>query len=310
MFARFLAVFSAVALVVGLASAASLPAASALSSTSIVTKTVWRVGEPMPVRINYASGESCMVWVVGPASTRPVTLRPKRYRIITNLTMPAGPPGRYQVQVRCGREGARSRPFVLVGPASPLEASCRVTEQGLSRSDRDEVTYGAVLVNDSPDLSAVEVEISVISKDASGNVIETDTVDAWDIPPGGRVLVGDLYVDMPEGTRTYEAQTRCTTSIDSVPTPTPATGRVVSQAPDPELAGTFTNTMAYTVDDNSEVAIIVRGADGAIEGGDTDYPDSFVLPGGVGTWGSYMWSYRGPRIASVEAMVLLEPARS
>lgn len=309
MFGRFLAVFSAVALAVGLASAASLPAASALSSASIVTKTVWRVGEPMPVRINYVSGESCMVWVVGPSSTRPVTLRPKRYRIIANLTMPAGPPGRYQVQVRCGREGARSRPFVLVGPASPLEAGCRITEQGLSRTDRDEASYGAVLVNDSPELAAVDVEISVISRDSAGNVIETDTVDVWDIPPGQRIIVGDSYVDLPEETRSYETVARCSTSIDPVAVPVVASARAVVEDGDVEVTGTFVNSAPYMVDDNCEVEIIVRGSGGAIEGGLTSYPDSFVPSGGTGTFGSYIWSYRGPSLSSAEALILLERPR-
>lgn len=303
---------SAAAVVVsGLIAGAGVPAAQALSSYNIVTKKIWRVGEPMPVRINSVYADSCMVWVVGPSATRVVTLRPKRYRINTILAMPSGPPGRYQVQVRCGREGARSEPFVLVGPSSPLQASCRILEQGISWSGRDRVTYGAVMVNDSPELAAVSVEISVVSIDASENVIQTATVDAWDIPPGGRILVGDSSVPMPYGTKRYETYTRCSTSMDPVLAPSAATGRAVSlEDGDLELAGAFVNTASYTVDDYSDVVFILRATDGKIRGGNIDSPDSFVGPGGTGTWRSFIFGFRGPWPISLESMVLLKRARS
>lgn len=291
-----------------LASGLAAPPVSALSAYDIQIPEVVKAQAQMPVKItNLYDAKSCTIAVRGATPTKAVVAKVHSGAVTVRLRLPAGPPGRYTIRATCGRDGtATSRPFTLVAKSSPLQASCDVIEYGFSmrgsESPQVKATFGAVVANSSPELTAQSVELALTFRDAGGNVVATDTVTVRDIAPGARVYVGDSYVETAPAT-SLSVLSSCKTSTTAVEAGVVGTGGVqLDSDGDPIMQGQFVNPMPFTLDKYSAVAVVLRNASGQLIGGTSTNLDAFVPAGGVGTWNAdiyYMGLTSPPTVASM-----------
>ncbi|MDQ3068080.1 MAG: hypothetical protein M3R12_13175 [Actinomycetota bacterium] len=94
--------------------------------------------------------------------------------------------------VSCGRAGASSRSFAVVGPPS-APAKVVIGKNGFSqrvRSTSRSVSYGIELANPSPENDALDVDVLVNFVDATNRVVDTDTVSVDAIAAGSRYYLG------------------------------------------------------------------------------------------------------------------------
>lgn len=283
------------------------PAVATVSSDSItVAADVVRAGALVPVTVtSLTSAAACRISIVGPVRSRTVVVKVRNYEAKTRFRVPAVAPGEYRVRAACGRDGtALSEPFRVVATGSPITASCDVTESGFSlNAAMTTATFGTVLANRSPDLTATNVELALTWRDASGNVVKTSSLYAQDIPPGRSVLAAAERLEAPAAASVSVAAL-CKTGESSALAPIDGTGTTRRDS-DNELmtTGQFTNTSGATISASSEIVLLLRNGSGAIVGGDTANLDSFVLPAGVGTWSAYSGYYYPGTAPTVQAML-------
>lgn len=281
--------------------------ASALSAYDIQLKgNVVHAGGMLPVKVTRLyQGTSCKLGLVGPKKTIPVVARVKNETATAKLRAPAGPVGIYRVRAACGKNGtALSDPVMVVAASSPMAATCDVTESGFTMdSNGIDVTWGAVVRNASPELSATSVELAFSFKDASGAVVATTSERPTDIAPGGTVLVGERIFTAP-GAVSLTVASRCETSLDPADPAVLGTGVIATDRwGDNAASGQFVNGTNYTWARSSDLQFVFRNGNGSVAGGGSEYLDAFVPPGQTATWSAWVPNDRVTPSFTVQSMV-------
>lgn len=286
-----------------------LPAAAVSTDSITVGADVVHLGAKVPVKVTgLYNASSCRMSVMGPARGKVVSVPVRNYEAKTRVQVPSGPSGLYSVKVSCGKDGtATSKPFRAVAAGNPTKASCEATESGFSMNpSKSSASFGVVLANRSPDLTAVNVDLALTWRDSAGNVVKTTSLDGDDIRPANSVYVATDGISAPNAASVSIA-VLCETGESSELTPITGTGGSRRDSDDELITfGQFANSSGKTISEYSSVVILLRDASGAIVGGDSDSLDAFVLPGGVGTWTSYSGYYFPGTAPSVHAMLFPE----
>lgn len=263
-----------------------------ISTYSIsVSPTIAKAGETVAIRVSGVFNvKSCQATLLQAGKTSRGRLAVRNYTASGQVRVPASFKGQTTARVACGKDGtATSDPFIVVSPNEPTSASCDIVEYGFGVSDTGYTNAGLRVTNASPTLSADDVEVALTYRDSSGRVVKTDTIYHYDgIPPATTViLAGSTNVSRPVS---LSVASRCDTSTEDAPPVLPSRASIVASDYSLDVVGEMRNTLNRTVERFSEVNYIVRDASGSIIGGGTAYLDSFVAPGGVGTWEDYVVS--------------------
>lgn len=305
----FVRVAAACAVAIGAVAGTQTPAI-AISEYSISTgdAKAFHAGSKVPVTVNYLwRASSCSVVFVGASRSAPQRLAVRGLKAHGNVRAPKTP-GIYRPRVACGKDGVGTgRPFMVVPAGNPVQASCDIVDHGATIAPDGGTTFGVIVRNASPDLTAASVEIAISYLDAGGNVVVTSTDYIPGIAPGQTVF-GNDHTSAP-GAVSTSVRSRCTTSLETVRAPLSATGTAEpSYFSGLRFVGQVTNTTAMTLSTMSKVNVIARGADGRIVAGDFGYLDAFAPPGATVTWDAGQTNlYRvNPPVATVEAQVLPE----
>jgi len=225
-----------------------------------------------------------------------------------------GTSGIYRVKASCGTDGtASSAPFVVVGRTSPLAATCEVLESGFSVDSKHwYVSFGAVVRNSSPELSATDVEVAFTFKDAAGNVILNYGLRPGDVPPGSTIVAGRTSI-VANGATSLTVTPRCTTATEKVIPVAPGDGSVYVHPNisfEISISGQFANPASFPVSSQAPIGFILRDPFGHIIAGGSGYLDGFIPPGGTGTWHweEFSWDPAYGTPASVQSTLRLEAA--
>ena len=275
------------------ASVPGAPAMNRISTYSIsITPRIIQAGKQVSIQVSgIYSARTCQVTLVQGRKTGKGTLRVSNYSAKGKVLVPRSFAGQTVARVACGKDGtATSAPFVVVGPNEPTSATCEVLEKGFSQT-RDNTAYlGLTVRNSAPTLSAESVEIAVTYRDSGGGVLKTDTIYLYDGIPAATTVVLSESTDVGMPAASVTLQSRCTTATTAVDPVLPSSARFVSSSYSMDVRGEVLNSLSRTISDLSSVHYLVRNASGAIIGGDSAFLDSFVTPGGTGTWDDYVWS--------------------
>ncbi len=268
------------------------PAAAHSASDIRLSELSVNQGSSFGVKITRLhSANKCVLQLVGPKTSTPRTVRVKNSVVKASLSTAGLPLGEYVVRARCGK-GVRtsSSKFSVIAKGAPTSATCDVVESGFSASANFSTSYGAVLTNSSPVLTAKNVKLSIAFKDASGATLSTVTDTATDISPGEKIVVGMAYSAGHLNAASMAISTLCDSTSD--PTPAKLSGQaqtIVDNSADSwryptNIGGQFTNTTGFIIGTSSQIDYISRNASGQITGGGRTAPYPAVPVGAVGTW--------------------------
>jgi hypothetical protein len=207
----------------------------------------------------------------------------------TTLSAAGLPLGDYVVRARCGKGVRASSPkFSVIAKGAPTSATCDVVESGFSASANYSTSYGAVLTNSSPVLTAKNVKLSITFKDASGATLSTVSDTATDISPGEKIVVGMAYSADHLDVASIAISTVCDSTRDTAPAKLSGQAQTITVADSwrypTNIGGQFTNTTGFIIGTNSRIDYISRNASGQITGGGRTAPYPAVPVGAVGTW--------------------------
>ena len=268
------------------------PAAAHSASDIRLSELSVNQGSSFGVKITRLhSANKCVLQLVGPKTSTPRTVRVKNSVVKASLSTAGLPLGEYVVRARCGKGvRASSSKFSVIAKGAPTSATCDVVESGFSASANFSTSYGAVLTNRSPVLTATNVKLSIAFKDASGATLSTVTDTATDISPGEKIVVGMAYSAGHLNAASMAISTLCDSTSD--PTPAKLSGQaqtIVDNSADSwryptNIGGQFTNTTGFIIGTSSQIDYISRNASGQITGGGRTAPYPAVPVGAVGTW--------------------------
>lgn len=247
-------------------------------------------GSGLGVRITrLQSAQRCVLRLVGPESSQPRTVSVRNSRVKTTLSAAGLPLGDYVVRARCGKGVRASSPkFSVIAKGAPTSATCDVVESGFSASANYSTSYGAVLTNSSPVLTAKNVKLSITFKDASGATLSTVSDTATDISPGEKIVVGMAYSADHLDVASIAISTVCDSTRDTAPAKLSGQAQTITVADSwrypTNIGGQFTNTTGFIIGTNSRIDYISRNASGQITGGGRTAPYPAVPVGAVGTW--------------------------
>ena len=281
-----------------------------ISAYSIqLTPRIVQAGSRLTVVIsNLFNTRQCTVVIAGVSGQRPVVLRVRNSEAKGFVAIPANQRGELRVRVSCGKDGsATSEPVTVVGPGEPTQATCSVVEKGFGYSSTGStLSVGLRVRNSAPSLDAGSVEIALTFRDASGTVVKTSTISNYSgIPAASTVVMSSNYIEATAAV-TLETAIRCSTATEPVDPVLPTTASIGRGSDDDEISGFVLNTLARTIGRSSEVNYLVRSPSGAIKGGDSEYLDSFILPGGTGTWSDWVGSQNFTAADGVEGSVFVD----
>jgi hypothetical protein len=247
-------------------------------------------GSSLGVRINrLQSAQRCVLRLVGLQSSKPKTVKVKNSSVKASLSTTGLPVGEYVVRARCGKGvRASSSKFSVIAQGAPTSATCEVVESGFSASANYSTSYGAVLTNSSPVLTAKNVKLSITFKDASGATLSTVSDTATDISPGEKIVVGMAYSADHLDVASIAISTVCDSTRDTAPAKLSGQAQTITVADSwrypTNIGGQFTNTTGFIIGTNSRIDYISRNASGQITGGGRTAPYPAVPVGAVGTW--------------------------
>lgn len=243
-------------------------------------------GSSIDVKITHLhSAIKCVLRLVGPEISKPRTVSVKNSVASASLSTAGLPLGEYVVRAHCGKgEKLNSAKFSVIAKGAPTSATCEVVESGFSLSANYSTSYGAVLTNMSPVLTAKNVRLSITFKDGSGTTLSTVTDKASDISPGEKIVVGMAYSAGHLDVASLTISTLCESTRDPAPVKLRGQAQTIvdnsaSSLRYPTNVGSqFTNTTSLTIGINSRVDYISRNASGEITGGGrtNTYPE-FLL---------------------------------
>jgi hypothetical protein len=247
-------------------------------------------GSSLGVRINrLQSAQRCVLRLVGLQSSKPKTVKVKNSSVKASLSTTGLPVGEYVVRARCGKGvRASSSKFSVIAQGAPTSATCEVVESGFSASANYSTSYGAVLTNSSPVLTANNVRLSITFKDASGTTLSTVSDNATNINPGEKIVVGMAYSARHLNVASMAISTLCDSTSDLAPAQLSGTTQTIGVANSwrfpTTISGQFTNTTGFIIGTSSRIDYISRNASGQITAGGRLTQSPAGPAGAVGTW--------------------------
>lgn len=118
------------------------------------------------------------------------TARVKRHRVSLRWTTAASPStSQAALTIACPESGSATVHLTIRGSLIP--ATVTVGKSGFSLStDLDQINYGAVLTNPSPNQDALNVQMTANFLSASGQIVATDVFTLSDVPAGSTFYYG------------------------------------------------------------------------------------------------------------------------
>lgn len=267
--------------------------AAALSASDIrLSALSVNQGSGLGVKITrLQSAQRCVLRLLGPESSQPRTVNVRNSRVKATLSTAGLPLGDYVVRARCGKGVRTSSPkFSVIAKGAPTAATCDVVESGFSASANYSTSYGTVLTNSSPVLTATNVKLSITFKDASGATLSTVSDTATDISPGEKIVVGMAYSAGHLDVASIAISTLCDSTRDTAPAKLSGQAQTITDNSadswryPTNIGGQFTNTTGFIIGTTSRIDYISRNASGQITGGGRTAPYPAVPVGAVGTW--------------------------
>ena len=202
------------------------------------------------------------------------------------LFAPAGPAHGH---VSCGRSGALSATFTVVG-GTTRASKLRVTAQGFSQrpdayDSGSTVSYGVVLDNPSDTRAARNVTVLVNFLDGAGRVLQSATTPVSEVAPGSVFNVGG-YASLPSQTPVARLEVVVQTDAFAARHDGAPTLENVHVAPsrfEPdwvgEVDGDVINDQPADTLTNVQLSIVLFDATGAVIGGGTGFVLATLPPG-------------------------------
>lgn len=236
---------------------------------------------------NVPSQSSCLASLRGPSSSDFTLLirRPTTGKIQWQYRIPDDAPiGNWSAHVQCGSSGSASKQFSVVSPVP--NAQVVVAANGFTQSSSSDsqtaISYGVVLHNQSVNVDAIGVTVTVAFVDTLGRSVTSDETTVTGIPAGSDFYLGGFAssnVSLTVASMNVTVSVASSQAHRLILPPVSGMSLQPDGYGDEAVSGTFANPYQTPMPSYANIYVVYLGPQGTVVGGASETAGAAVEPG-------------------------------